>query len=333
VLRGARVWAAALLAAVCGASSAAGGTEPEPIRVEYTAPEACPSREAFVDRLRAHTTLFREAGERDAPRVFTVEIDTQGDAARGRLTVRSLDGSTATRDVRASTCEQVGAALALIVAIAIDPLAVVGTAPETREPEPPPVTPVSRDVPRSSQAPPSPERGPHLRAAIGLRWDEVSGVTPMLRPVLRPWIEVVSERQGTWVPVLRLSLAWTRNAHVAAGAGGAEFSWYAGRAEACPLRIGSERTSLTPCVAFDAGVLRVIGQNAPTSTPRTRPWASTGVSARGATRLLGWAFAEVEVGMAAPWIRDRWLLADGSELHAAPAVIFWLGAGVGCRFF
>jgi hypothetical protein len=316
---------------MCGASNAAGetGTEPEPIRLDYTAPGGCPSRDAFVERLRARTTRFREAGERDAPRVFTVEIDAQGDAAKGRLSVRSRDGSSASREVRASTCEQVGAALVLIVAVAIDPLALVGTAPETNAPEPPPVAPVRpRDVASPIQA----LRAPHLRAAFGLRWDEVSGVTPMLRPVLRPWIEVASERRGTLVPVLRLSFAWTRNAHVAATSGGAEFSWYVGRVEACPVRIGSESASLTPCATLDVGALRVIGQDAPTSTSRTRPWASAGLSARAAARLVGWAFAEIEAGTAAPWTRDRWLLADGFELHAAPVVTFWMGAGLGCHF-
>jgi hypothetical protein len=150
--------------------------------------------------------------------------------------------------------------------------------------------------------------------------------------VLRPFLEILGDRPGVFVPALRVSFAWTRDAHVALASGAADFSWYVARAEACPLRVGSTNVSLTWCATFDGGMLRVAGQDAPAVTARTRPWVSTGVSARGSAKLFRWLFAELEVGAAAPWIKDRWVFADGSPLYGAPAVSVWAGAGLGCRF-
>src|SRR5258708_36275780 len=102
-------------------ASAEIGAEPEPIRLGYTTSDGCPSRDAFLGRLRARTTRFREATEGESPRVFTVELASGIDGSKGHLTVSARDGSSATREVKAPSCDQVGAALALVVAVAIDP--------------------------------------------------------------------------------------------------------------------------------------------------------------------------------------------------------------------
>jgi hypothetical protein len=264
--------------------------------------------------------------------VFTAELAFGANSSRGKLTVRARDGSSTTRELKAPSCEQVGEALALIVAIAIDPQALVEGAPPRSEPEPPPVPSPPADAARPPDVRGSEPKGPTVRAAFGLRWDEVSGVTPILRPVLRPFVEIIGDRKGALVPGLRVSLAWTRNARVGTAYGEADFSWYVGRVEACPFRLGSVALSLSSCVTFDAGALRVVGQNAPASTVRTRPWVSTGLNARGSALLWRFVFVEVEVGAAAPWIKDRWLFADGSAIQSAPPISAWMGAGLGCRF-
>jgi hypothetical protein len=312
--------------------AAESAAEPEPIRLSYTASEGCPTRDAFLERLRARTTRFREASEGEAARVFTVELAAGADSTKGRLTVSARDGSSATREVRTPTCNQAGAALGLVVAIAIDPQALIEAAQPKSEPTPPPPPPPSAP-PETAHADRSIDqlrRTTHV--AVGARWDEVSGITPLLRPVLRPFLEIVGDRPGLFVPALRVSFAWTHNAHVATASGSADFSWYVARAEGCPLRVGSLATSLTWCATFDGGALRVAGQDAPVSTVRTRPWVSTGLSARGSARLWRWVFAELEAGAAAPWFKDRWLFADGSALQTAPPVSVWVGAGLGCRF-
>jgi hypothetical protein len=264
--------------------------------------------------------------------LFAVELAPSGEGSKGKLTVHARDGSRATREVRAGTCDQSAAALALVVAVAIDPQALLEPAPKNEQPPPPPA-PTTAPPETARPIDTSGDRAQHAtRVALGMRWDEISGITPMLRPVLRPFVEIVGDRPGVFVPAVRISFAWTRNAHVGLAAGGADFSWYVGRAEICPLRIGSLAASLTWCATFDGGALQVSGQDAPAGTKRTRPWASSGIGARGSVRLWRWAFAELELGGAVPWFKDRWVFADGSSLHAAPPVSVWTGAGLGCRF-
>jgi hypothetical protein len=284
-----------------------------------------------LERLRARTTRFREAAEGEVARVFAVELASTGEGSKGKLTVHARDGSRATREVRTGTCEQSAAALALVVAVAIDPQALLEPAPKNEPPPPPPVPTAPPETARPIDT--GGDRWQRAtRVALGVRWDEISGITPMLRPVLRPFVEIIGNRPGVFVPTARISFAWTRNAHVGLAAGGADISWYVGRAELCPLRIGSSAASLTWCATFDGGALQVAGQDAPTGTTRTRPWASSGIGARGSVRLWRWVFAELELGGAAPWFKDRWIFTDGSSLHTAPPVSVWTGAGVGCRF-
>src|SRR5262249_48385015 len=153
------------------------------------------------------------------------ELASSGEVSRGKLTVHARDGSRATREVRTGTCEQSAAALALVVAVAIDPQALLEPAPknEPPPPPPPPMVPVETARPVDVGAD-RPQRA--TRVALGVRWDEISGITPLLRPVLRPFIEILGDRSGVLVPAMRISFAWTRNAHVGLAAGGADFSWY-----------------------------------------------------------------------------------------------------------
>jgi hypothetical protein len=286
----------------------------------------------FVDRLRSLTTRFRETADAKAARSFNIDLVPSGEAYKGKLTVTTRDGSSASREVKAATCDQTAAALALVVAVAIDPQALLAPPPPKSEPPPPPPPPV---VPPETHPPDTGRvEKPHraTRVALGLRWDEVSGITPLLRPVLRPFLEIVDDRPGVFVPALRLSFAWTRDARVGVTYGAADFSWYVGRVEACPLRVGSGAASLTWCATFDGGAVKVVGEDASASTARLRPWVSSGVSARGSVRLLRWVFAELELGAAAPWFKDRWVFADGSSIHTVPPVSVWTGAGLGCRF-
>jgi len=113
----------------------------EAIRLEYRADTHCPAREAFVDGVRARTSRVHFVGQGEAAsRTFVVEIRA-GRPARGRVTV--VDGTRAnlTRELLTDTCEEVADALGLMVALAIDPLAVATPG----SPSPPVAGPTASD--------------------------------------------------------------------------------------------------------------------------------------------------------------------------------------------
>ena len=115
-----------LASMVGGASGAAFAQEAEqPIRVTYRASEGCPDEGSFFARVRARAVkarLAQSGPEARRARAFDVEIDA-GPPASGRVTVGDSDHPDGMRRVEAETCAEVADALALVIALAIEPRA------------------------------------------------------------------------------------------------------------------------------------------------------------------------------------------------------------------
>lgn len=119
--------------------------------VQYQAGQGCPSESAFVSEIAARTArTVRRAPESSIPS-FAVALSSEGEAFVGNLTARQPDGSNSTRSVRAPTCTEVAAALALVVALTLDPQAAI-----QRAPSPLPVTPPPHPASPSSASSPTP---------------------------------------------------------------------------------------------------------------------------------------------------------------------------------
>jgi len=90
---------------------------------EYRAADGCPRREQFIDEIRRRTALARVAGPGEQPEIaMRVRIDRRGKRFTGKLDITI--GTTSTqRDLTDPSCAEVTSALALIAALAIDPLA------------------------------------------------------------------------------------------------------------------------------------------------------------------------------------------------------------------
>src|SRR5262245_22102344 len=95
--------------------------EHERVELRYTAPGECPTRDAVVALVRERTPAVEVAT--GAPRVFAITITASADGFAGSLVV---DGS-ADKQLTATRCDDLVSALALVTALAIDPLA--STAP------------------------------------------------------------------------------------------------------------------------------------------------------------------------------------------------------------
>jgi hypothetical protein len=91
--------------------------------VEYKAAKGCPTRETFIDEIKRRTSIARLAGPGEQPEVsMRVKLDVKKRKATGRLDMTI--GTTATqRDLEDPSCAEVVSALALLAALAIDPLA------------------------------------------------------------------------------------------------------------------------------------------------------------------------------------------------------------------
>ena len=113
----------------------------EPIRIAYHAPARCPNEPQFLGEVFARTGLARSAAEGEPAREFTVDIaDRAGGSLSGSLEIHSADGPVSRREMTANRCDELVSALALMVALAVDPEgASPGSGSSTQNP--PPATP------------------------------------------------------------------------------------------------------------------------------------------------------------------------------------------------
>jgi hypothetical protein len=153
----------------------------EPIRIRYSAPAACPGETEFRREVFSRTARARVATGDEAARSFAVTIAEGADGSRGRLETTPLDGVTTAREVAGADCREVAAAVALIVALAVDPQARTGPPEEgaaaaaagTPPPQPSPVPTAPAVVePPTPPEPPAPEPEGFSRS---FRWSAKGG--------------------------------------------------------------------------------------------------------------------------------------------------------------
>lgn len=160
---------AAALVAEAGASIA--DDEAEPIQLDYSAPPGCPDRDAFEAHVRALTAKAHFEFARPGVRMFDVRIEA-GAPLRGTMLVYRGDVVEGRRVVQADRCSDVGDALTLMVALAIDPQASL-TPVSAGSAAPPSSIPSATSAAESASAalvpqpvPPSPAPPPH-QSAVG----------------------------------------------------------------------------------------------------------------------------------------------------------------------
>jgi hypothetical protein len=126
----------ALLAGLVGWAPAALAEE-RTFTVDYRAPNRCPPREKFLGEIARRTATARVAGPAEQPDIVMLVRLEQGRRARGRIEI-TAGTQTSERKVEGQSCAEVAGALALIAALAIDPLAnsVFGLPPLPLPPDP-----------------------------------------------------------------------------------------------------------------------------------------------------------------------------------------------------
>lgn len=297
-------WCACAVVALAWAPAAASPSPASPspassapdIALDYDAPAGCPDRAAYLARLAVHG----RGALADAPdRRFLVHIDARDGQFAGTVTVRA-DGETR-RDLAAADCAALVDALALVTALALDPRA------DAPAPPPPPT--------RSSRAF---ALGAAVAGALGVGPDPVPSIAGFGEVALRDRVR------------LRLGVRWGRRATTVADAR-ATFSSARVHLDACPrvLAVARGALDLGACAGLQLGVLAARGAQIADATSAVRPWLAPAGLARARWRAGRW-FAELEVAVAVPLVRDRFYFAPDVTVHRAPAVVgeAALGAGV-----
>ncbi|MFO0651248.1 MAG: hypothetical protein U0326_33800 [Polyangiales bacterium] len=237
--------------------------------------------ETCIDGAALQRELTRRLGETafDGEVAQVIEVLLSREERRWTARLRQRDGRGAlivTRDLssEAPTCGPLGDALALSLAILIDPEA---------PPAPPPtpeIVSVCPPLPPPRRMPRAPRHSTvQLTAEGALVWGVVPNVAPGvgLRTELalsRRWRVAVGV---TAIPTVRVDVSSARFA----------FGWTAASAGACVALATSDALRFDACAAVRVGALHVSVDGAPAQNTGDRLWASADLEPRVRVRVLG----------------------------------------------
>jgi hypothetical protein len=276
--------------------------------------------ERFEGQVAARTRPGRSAA---LPfEVRQVEVEALSEGARGRLVLSGRSHET-TREIRAATCAEAVEALALIVAILLDPEA--DTRPHLKlRTESQASRPIEPARPRPSK---------QLYWGAGVEWSSLGGVAAGWMQGPRAFIELGRLPPERWFPSLRLSwLRATSGSMEQAGLGTASFWLDAARIDGCPLRWSNQVASLEPCLGIEAGMLRADSTGLQGPRAQTLGWAAVSGLARGALRYRERLTLHADFGIGLPLTRYRFRFSGHEPLYTGAEVGFRAGLGLGVRF-
>ncbi|AKU94851.1 hypothetical protein AKJ09_01515 [Labilithrix luteola] len=268
--------------------------------LRYHAPSECPRRDVLLSAIRERAPRGWSAAD---DRSFDVRIERVAGGYRGRLDVERKGTRLSTREIGGPTCDVVSTALAVFVAIALDP------AERQREEEAPPSSavvetpPVVEAPPTSRRPAPLPVTAPAVGGGPRQHWYWGSGVSanaifnPSSAWGARVHAEVARLGPGTRLaPELRVSWGFAELVDRPPHGGVATVRFETFRPEACAL---IERVPLTvgACAGLDLGWLRATtrdlpraGGPPPPGTPRAQPYGRAGSCSTGSRSRRRWAF-------------------------------------------
>lgn len=292
-----------------GAALADGDRAEEVVELRYTAPPGCPTRDAAVELIRERMPAVRFAA--GARRVFEVRVTAGAQGYTGALVVDAV----ADKQLAAPRCDDLVTALALVIALAIDPAAAGAGAPTGA---------AASSVTATQVAPPRPPRAWTLDGALGGLLG--AGLTP------DPLLAGSLAARATW-PALAVEVAVVAGYDTTQeGDASASFTRLTARPAACRLWI-RRRLELGGCGHAELGIVRAAGDGIINGRSLIRLWVAAGAHGEirwPATGSRG--FAQLQIGLAVPLTRDRYRFMPGVVLHETPLITGWLGLGVGLRF-
>jgi hypothetical protein len=320
-----------LAACAVWAWAASASAEDEPVELLYRAPAGCPDEPAFRAEVSQKTSKLRSPGPGEQARSFKVQIANGG--TRGTLMIRDVHGEEAVRSVRGEECRDVVSALALAVAIAVDPSAGVPPPEPPAEPPPPPAPP---PIPPRDEPPPRPP--PSSMPAVA-RWnlalaaEGVGGSAAGPGLGLGGGIAVEARRSRGILKTLALRLSvhhLISDTELAAGR--ASFARTTATLEGCGRAVHVGHLTWSSCLFVMAGVLRAEGADVALATSDVRAWGAFGPGLRFRYAFAGAAFAELGGRILLPFTRDRYYFRPDTTVYEVPTLAAELSLGLGYEF-
>jgi hypothetical protein len=346
--RGALGGAAAIAVLLAPASARA---EVEPVALRYETSGACPSEAEFLSEVRTYATRWSRVPEgTSAARTIHVRVSAGPSETVGRLAVSNPSGVISERDIVGPSCTEVSQALAVMVAVAIDPRA--GGAGEAKErapqeslptaaPEAERSAPTSGRVahperPEGAEDTPRPSEGP--RTSFDLRAETSSAVMRGALPGVGASMKLEPPDSSgprwlrEWKPSIGIGIRQSFPKERALRGGSVDFLWTAGHLRLCPFRIAiGSVVEVSPCGEMNVGRLHASASGFAEARGVSTFWLDVGGSVWAAVNVSKRVFLSSTVLMTVPLARQPFALTSGASISSVPALGLVGGIGLGAR--
>lgn len=329
---------------------------PQQVQLQYAAPAGCPSQASFVNEVGARIRRPIEWVGANPSTLIVVTLGQAEEHATGKLEVTRSGAEPTRREFIASTCAEVGAALALVTALTLDPNArteplpapseaaappaetpaPVTVLPDPPAPAPPPAAPPPTASPPPAPAPAAPAPPPpgNVVGWVGPAIGVSGGYAPEALITLGLTVGARLRVSPDFSPSLQLTPLWGKTGSTGPSAVGATFAWAMARLEACPTQFQlAAPLALVPCGAAEVGQLSARGsaeQVVPVAAERW--WFAAGVSASLHFASGPW-FARLGVQALFPATRDEFVFENPHQsVHRAGLLVYGANLGLGFQF-
>ncbi|HMF42846.1 MAG TPA: hypothetical protein VKQ32_19375 [Polyangia bacterium] len=329
----------ALLAALL--SQSAPGAAPEAatttVRLDGRGAAECTPRSDLAARVAARTPRVQFADD------GAVHAEVAVTSARpGNVVAELVLGparAEAPRRVVARSCAEAADAIALIIAVTLDPT-LKGSAPATSSAPPPAVKPPAEAVVAKPPAPAvesparavaTPASATKRRFGVAVAGQTIFGPAPNVMPGIALYVMAALDRGGAWSPALFVGATRVWRDDLSQPGGSASFTLDAASVDACPIRLAGSALTVHPCASALVGRMASSGADTGNGVSTARPFAVAGAAI--AARFGVTASIELSLRLAAgvTLIRDSYQF-GATTFHRADPVTTSASLGIGTRW-
>jgi hypothetical protein len=326
-------------------------------RLQLDAAPSCATWQELATGVALRSSRIRLVTSADATPSLLASLRAVPDGSvAAELVVVHAGGRRSLRRLSAPSCPEAVDALALVIAITLDPASVMDaeTGPsESRSGSGAGDQPADRGAgkgdaaraPEERARPPTSNSGSAddsahaLRRANQTRLDWHAGAevvaalgpAPSLMPGFSLELQASWERPSLWSPALRLSAAHHWLSGVSESSGTADFQLDSGSLDLCPLRFGGQGIGLRACANAQGGRLFARGSRTLSARSRSRPFAVLGGSALLTISLPARLEANAGLSLGRALIQDEFAFTP-EVFYRVPALSLGLGLGLSLRF-
>jgi hypothetical protein len=338
---------------------------PEPAtasaRLEVQALAECTTREELIARVAARSRRIRFDDEKAVGPTIRAAIGAapRGGAV-GELVILQPGGKSSSRRLSAPSCAEATDAIALIIALTLDPMSgstaspathLIPTPPPRSANEPPrtPAQPAPTGQPASARSPEAPAASTadgepaviaspparpvasQRRVGAGAVAQEIFGLAPGALPGLAVYLSVAVDRQALWSPavVITGTHAWSEGLRETGGT--AAFTLDALTLDACGLRLDLAPLEVRACGTALYGRLGASGSATYSPAVAARPFVAAGGALLPSLKLGRLFELSGRLGASASLIRDSFAFTP-NVFHRTAAVTIAASLGLGVRF-